>query len=336
MGLNSFPSLHLHPQRRGVLRAVGVVVPPEQHRINHSARACDSKTAIQAQTNLPIRNQSRPLDNMSLETLKKHELQQLMRDHGEDPPDRWTKVELRQRLVELEPELGVKGRSGDRDTELRGMIRHINQARSKKINLIQLCEAELQLVLSGNETVAQLERRAVEQAHRLSAVDGRDYVGFGKHAGLQYQDINRYHESYRTWVLQTDAESPGADYRLRRLARWLRENPIQPDNDGEISQVLKAKAKATPRRANGYQKKTMDLPMSVVEHPPPTSSSAAPSAGMEQMAQVITQLASAVQSLQHDLNDMKEERPRKKDTKVKEHTAPSTMTSDDYSRVGDL
>ncbi|CAE7241426.1 RE1 [Symbiodinium sp. CCMP2592] len=261
-------------------------------------------------------------------------LQQKLRDHGEDPPERWTKVELRQRLVELEPELATNSRRGDKDTELRTMIHRINQARQKKATLIQLCEGDLQLILTGNETVAQLERRAVEQAHKLTPADGRDYVGFGKHAALQYLEINRYQASYRAWVIQTDAESAGADYRLRRLAKWLRENPPDVDPENETPhRETQGRSKAAPKRKTGPASKALSLPMNTLEDEKAATSSTSTSAEMNQMAQAIMQMAGAIQNLQQDMNEMKEERPRKKDGKDRERQATSEGTSDGYTKV---
>jgi len=331
--LNNFFSLHLHPQLPGEQRSV------ERHNRLHRKDAdnrsygdmCESRTALQAQTERKCPWQHLHHANMSLDSLKKATLQEMLHDHGEDPPERWTKVELRQRLVEIQPSLGLKG-PNDHDTELRGMIRRINQAK-KKEDLIRMCEGDLQLILTGNETVAQLERRAVEQAHRLSAADGRDYVGFGKHAALQYMDINRYQPSYRAWVLQTDAERAGADYRLRRLASWLRENPVPRDQETHREMTVKAKVKAVPKRRTIPVEEEMELPMNTIDTELASASSATPAANMEQMASAISQLAGVIQNLQHDMNDLKEERPRKKDSKDKSRQTPSEATSEGYTKV---
>ncbi|CAE7868774.1 unnamed protein product [Symbiodinium necroappetens] len=271
--------------------------------------------------------------NMSIATMKKAQLQELLSQMGEDPPNRWTKVELRQRIVELDPELAQHQRGQDRDTELRGLIRKINQASKKKQTMVALCEGELQLALTGNETLAQLERRAVEQAHRLARAHAQDYVGFGKHSGLQYEDINHYQPSYRAWVLQTAQENPGADYRLVRLANWLRNNPPALEAD---SPVRTARPKA----------KMMMKPKTTMKSPPPTTidedaatSSDGPPIRADQLAKVLTQLSGAIETLQHEMKDLKEEkeeRPRKKDAKNMGRVAASDTTSEGYTKVDKL
>ncbi|CAE7161253.1 unnamed protein product, partial [Symbiodinium necroappetens] len=267
---------------------------------------------------------------MSLSNMKKVQLQNLLSDMGEEAPLRWTKVELRQRIVEINPELAEHKRGQDNDTELRGLIRKINQASKKKQLLVSLCEGELQLALTGNETMAQLERRAVEQAHRLARAHAHDYVGFGKHSGLQYEDINRYQPSYRAWVIQTDQESPGADYRLRRLAAWLRANPPAIEDEMPTREV-RPKAKSATRAKPPVK----DFPMEMNDGASATSSETPPIQAA-QMAQVLSQLAGAIETLQTEMKDLKDEkveRPRKKDTKEMQRRAESDATSDGYTKV---
>ncbi|CAE7937367.1 rps4x [Symbiodinium sp. KB8] len=287
-------------------------------------------TATPARSKIKNPTPQRAETKMNIATMKKEQLQELLSQMGEDPPTRWTKVELRQRIVELDPDRAQHQRGQDRDTELRGLIRKINQASKKKQTMVSLCEGELQLALTGNETLAQLERRAVEQAHRLARAHAQDYVGFGKHSGLQYEDINHYQPSYRAWVLQTAQENPGADYRLVRLANWLRDNP--PALEAE-SPVRTARPKA----------KMMMKPKTVMKEPPTTTidedaatSSDGPPIRADQLAKVLNQLSGAIETLQHEMKDLKEEkeeRPRKKDAKNMGRAAASDTTSEGYTKV---
>ena len=291
--------------------------------------------AIRAQVQTLVISCPRASISMSINSATKPALQQMLIDRGETPPARWSKVELRHRLLELEPELANPKKREENEPELRVWVKKINQASAKKTNLVTLCENELGLGLSGNETIAQLERKAMEQAHRLAKADPRDYVGFGKHAGLQYQDIHRYHKEYRAWVIRTAAENQsGCDHRLSRLAQWLFENPEYEEKtaiEETLEKYKPEKPVGLPRKNPGVTPKAKIAPSmpSTSEHGSASSSQAQ---GMEQLAGVITQMAGAIQSLQEEMQDLRAERPRKKDGANR--GPKSDTTSEGYTKIG--
>ena len=249
---------------------------------------------------------------MSLDRQNKASLQELLRARGEDPPRGWTKIELRQRLLELDPALGEAKSKEVHKTELQEWVCRINKARSKKAQLVELCTKELELNITGNETIPTLERHALQKAYRISTPMAEDVVGFGRHSALEYQDINLYHQDYREWVLRTDAEETGCDHRLRRLAQWLRANPVD-----KTEKEIREKPKAAPKPKEKYQPSTA------------SSSSATPSTMDREMLAVLQNLTGTIQDLKDEVSELKGERPRKKDPA----RAASETTSEGYTKV---
>ena len=148
---------------------------------------------------------------MSLNQMSKAVLQAKLRIHGEEPPEKWTVVELRARLAEVEPSLLEPSTTSSNRTELQNWVHRINKARVKKANLISLCQEEMGIEVSGTETIPVLERKALLRAHSLATPMARDLVGFGKHAG--YQPLPE--------VL------PGVDPENRFRGEWVR-LPVAP------------------------------------------------------------------------------------------------------------
>ncbi|CAE7224831.1 RE1 [Symbiodinium sp. KB8] len=247
--------------------------------------------------------------NMSLNSMKKQELQNLLHKKGENPPERWTKLELKQRLIELDPNLEEASSSRRVGTELQQWVHKINKASAKKAHMVALCETEMGLQLKGTETVAQMERQALQHAYRVAAPAAEDVVGFGKFAALEYQDINRYQPGYREWILKTDAESHECDYRLKRLATWLRANPSLP-KDKSVEDLLVENHKSASQTGK-------------------SSKASASSTTSGEIMQVLQQLAGVVQNLQEDVAEMREERPRRKESR-KPH---SETTSEGYQKI---
>ena len=244
--------------------------------------------------------------------MNKSDLQASLRAHGEEPPESWTVIELRSRLAELDPSKTEPAPRGGRKTELQVWVGKINKARAKKAHLIELCTQELSLVLTGNETVSTLERLALQRASIVAEPMAADLVGFGKHAALEYQEINRYQPSYREWVLKTDSEERECDWRLRRLARWLRANPVDKD------QAENKPAGKSPSRKKGGSSVAASSEISAggTASSTTSSASAAPVVVDKDMIAILQNLTGTIQNLQEKVAEMEEsrerERPRKK------------------------
>ncbi|CAE7273716.1 RE1 [Symbiodinium sp. CCMP2592] len=239
----------------------------------------------------------------------------LLREKGEEPPQRWTKLELRQRLIEMDPKL-AEAANKKQETELQQWVHKINKASARKSNLVSLCETEMEIPVKGTETVAQLETLAMKQAYRLSTPAGADVVGFGKFAALEYRDINNHQPGYREWILKTAKESHECDFRLRRLATWLEANPPLP-KDKSVEELF---VEGEPNRARA-------MPSSMMSSASSVSSTTSTEKG--QIMQVLQQLAGAVQHLQEEMTEMKEDRPRRKESRK----PGSEATSDGYQKA---
>ena len=178
---------------------------------------------------------------------------EILKNLGESPPSRWTMAELKQRIIELKPELDEPTKRTDKEvTEpgtVRQWVRAVNKAKQRKTDMVELCASKMNLSLSGHETIPVLEKAAMTWIYNHVEPTAEDDVGFGKYAALQYSDINLYYPSYREWIIKTDAEEAGADHRLRRLAAWLRANPVEKtksEQDKVVDAVYKKKATTSP------------------------------------------------------------------------------------------
>ena len=113
--------------------------------------------------------------------MNKSNLQALLREKGEEPPRKWTMLELRQRLIELDPDLANPTSTEDRKTELQKWVSKINKARAKKALLVELCQTDHLFVLSfacllewfgavWQHDAQQTPRHAVEQEETDASV----------------------------------------------------------------------------------------------------------------------------------------------------------------------
>jgi hypothetical protein len=85
----------------------------------------------------------------------------------------------------------------------------------------------MKMTLSGHESAHQIQGKAIRHLYKMVPAAAGDYVGFGKHADLQYVDMLDYPQ-YTDWLLKTHEENPEADHRLHRLAGWLLANKDKP------------------------------------------------------------------------------------------------------------
>ena len=115
--------------------------------------------------------------------------------YGEDPPQRWSKVELRRRLMELQEEHLETGSTAraNYDTEYQNMVKQLNTAGKTKAKLTefctQFCTQKLQLQVQSNDTMHIIQKKALEKICLITKADGQDPVGLGKHAACTYMDI---------------------------------------------------------------------------------------------------------------------------------------------------
>ena len=85
----------------------------------------------------------------------------------EEPPAKWGVTELRVRLEELEEEHGIVRQTGRSRTDLQEWTVKLNKAGPKKSVLVEFCQKELLIPLSGNETIPQLNKKAMDRIYHL-------------------------------------------------------------------------------------------------------------------------------------------------------------------------
>eukprot|EP00435_Cladocopium_sp_Y103_P012054 s2360_g3.t1 len=233
---------------------------------------------------------------MSLSSMNRAELVEALEKLGETPHAKASKMELRSRLMELYEEKGISY-GPKQKTELRQGVILLNQLSRKKIELQKWCQDTLQIHLTGQETIPQLQRVAMTKLYQTTKPDGSDPIGFGKAASLTYAEIIS-DVQYCQWVMTT-AQEGQCSPQLARLARWL-EMQKEETTNGAPDVIMKkgysephpkvlAKAKATKSSASQVSESS--------------------SATMAALAQVLE----AVKEIQEDVNELKAERPRKKE-----------------------
>lgn len=149
------------------------------------------------------------------------ELQQL----GETPPNGWTMTELKARLMELQEEKGIpETKTKTNKTELQQWVVALNKASKKKADLFQWCEETLGMATNKNETIAQVQKKAMERIYQRATAHGTDPVGFGEHSSLCYEELRDSQPGYAKWAIQT-AQEGECSFRMKRLTEWLLQNP---------------------------------------------------------------------------------------------------------------
>ena len=226
----------------------------------------------------------------SMSSMTKAELVAALKELGEVPPQKWSKVELKSRLLELEEEMGIKRAPvSPKATSLQKWVTKLNMANKRRSTLREFITEDLGGNAPDSCTKEQLNKIALDYIYDKAEACGSDPVGFGAHAAKSYQEVMESEDSYCQWVKATAAESNSI--RLMRLARWL-ESP-------EVTHT-------ETMSSRGYPK---------AKAPPPSlQSKKEDSASSQETHAMMRELAAAVQSLRSDLDSIKEERPRKKVT----------------------
>eukprot|EP00439_Symbiodinium_sp_Y106_P035766 s4552_g4.t1 len=258
------------------------------------------------------------LNNMTKEQLKNY----LYEEFHEHAYHKWTKVEIRQRLLELHNVNVEEMHRGTTLTATQQAVREVRVAAKKKMEIVKLCEEKYKLEVGKNDTIAILEARLLKIIYDTTEPEGGDAIGFGKNGHLQYREmLAPEHENYAQWVMTTAKEnpSPGCDPRLYRLARWL-----ETQNMEGRKKTLSITPTAAPKKTSrGY-------PTSPRMH---TSPSAA-SSSYEHMAkqdQKIDALAEVLADIKTELRELKGEKVRKQTIRPGTDTEMSEGAQSDTS-----
>lgn len=206
----------------------------------------------------------------------KPEYQAAIRRLGEEPPQKWTMMELSVRLQELETEHGVETKSKTMKTDLQAKTQELNKASRKKADLVAYIQETLKIPIKASSTIKELQKEAMNHIYQNSELDESDPVGFGEHAEMSYGEILKKHPQYCQWVIQTNQEGD-ACMRLRRLAAWLNMD----------------KPKTTYKEKSMGSQEKMNIQA--------TTTTVAPDSAM------VGQMVAAMQQMMNDMKDMKEE-----------------------------
>ena len=233
---------------------------------------------------------------------------------GEVPPSSWTLQELKLRLKELRNEMGLLEKGKKNRSPLRTMTIDLNKAKKeKKENLRNHVAQTLRVPLTGNEAMDQLMNKGLQAIYDQPPATGTDPVGFEVHAAKAYEDIFTDEKGYMNWVLTTAKEDPhNCSPRLLRLANWLYQR-------GQNEMINVAPGVYSPQKA-------ATAPTCVKTEGGKTFGDSMPSQSDANghMIQVMQQLMTTVSQLNEEVQNLKEERPHKKEGKaVSEATSGS-------------
>ena len=257
--------------------------------------------AIQAQNHL---NPKAPIYLLPMEQMTKTDLVLHLRAYGEEPPRAWTKVELRQRLYDLEAagEITI-AKGGKQKTPYQEAVAKLNKASHRKAHLVSYVQENLNMTVGPNETIAMIQKRAMAQLMENIPGSGGDLMGYGKYADVTYEQVVKTDPQYVEWAKTTASEGPCSIY-LDRFVNWVNTKTETPKKE-PLMVTKNPKAKAA---TSGKIK---------VEHgpspkPEKATESGSASSSTEKSVEI---LAKAVQELMHEVKEMKEERaasvPRK-------------------------
>ena len=231
----------------------------------------------------------------TMSKVRKEDVIHAIQEFRETPPSTWTLTELKMRLDQLRAEHGITKQNKGK-TDLRQWVIQLNVASKKKANLQEFCK-KLDLPLTHNETIAQLQKRAMAKIYDVSQPDPADPVGFGKAASLTYEEVKQ-DVNYCKWVVQTWEEGSTCP-QLGRLARWLKEGPI-PVKQEEDALMKNPEPKLTALSQATLAKKEEDAHS--------TTSHASSQALLEAMATVM----GTMKDIKEELSDLRQQRSRKK------------------------
>ena len=235
---------------------------------------------------------------------------------GEIPPKQWSVAELAARLDELRAERGLPpfGQAKSK-TPLRKEVIRLNEAAKKKGILQEHVQSHLQMPITGNETILQLQKMALTKIYQITEASAEDPVGFGCHSSLSYQEVLTQQPKYAEWCVATAREGP-TDPRLAHLAEWIQhqqEPEIAKQNNNHPPAATSAEMEAKGYTFTGQKLKKTGATS--------TTSSVSESITSSQMAQtqaMIQQLANVVIDLKDELQQVKQELPRKETKKEKD------------------
>ncbi|CAE7797952.1 unnamed protein product, partial [Symbiodinium sp. CCMP2456] len=218
---------------------------------------------------------------------------------GEESPENWNRMEIKQRIQEITEEMPALATAVAHKTPLETKMAQLSKSSRKKSTLREYLENELHLEVSDMDTIAAMQRKASNKILQECPVHGADAMGFGKYSQLSYQETYLKDTDYCKWAQATVAEGPSS-IRLERFVRRL----AKAEEDGGPKHPMNSSPMVAPRpKSRGYKA--------------PTSGSASSSAASKAppMAdprdELIMKMTTALQDLKEEVDQLRAERPRK-------------------------
>lgn len=234
----------------------------------------------------------------ALAKMSKSELKEAIAALGEQPPTSWNPTGLRVRLAELEEAQGINCSKGKTMTDHQTWVVKLNKESKKKDQLYHFCTNELRMVVSPNATMAEMKKDAMDKIYHISVATAEDPLGFGQHSSKTYQEVVTLHEPYARWAIKT-MEEGNCCHRLARFATWAQT------------------ALEKPRSSTGQPAATsMGYPTAAIKTEP----------GLLETQQMMMKVIEAVTALKNDVEELKEERPRKKKESEESYSMVSEPT----------
>ena len=153
--------------------------------------------------------------------MRKADLIQEIRSHGEVPHPQWTTVELRSRLREIRTMNLL-----NEENPLKGM------RTMRRDQLVTLCE-NLNVGYATHDTRGTLMRRLRESQTMRQPAEPSDLMEFGKYKEMTYGTVLEQHDEYAVWCIETAEESSSADARLVRFANWAHKELYEKAKKGK-------------------------------------------------------------------------------------------------------
>ena len=234
----------------------------------------------------------------NMDRLSRPELVLRLKALGEDSPDAWTKLEIRQRIHELAEEQPSLAAAVAHKTPLETQMSLLNKNSKKKATLREYVEQTLGVEVSDVDTIAAMQRKASNKILQECEVHGADPMGFGKYSQLSFQETYLKDPDYCKWVQTTTAEGP-CSIRLERFNRWLVKMAME---GGPKASPVEPEIVAPRPKSRGNKSASMTAA---------SSSSTPKTTTNDQRDEMILQMATVLKDLKEEVDQLRAERPRK-------------------------
>ena len=222
-----------------------------------------------------------------MERLTRPELVLHLRALGEESPENWTRLEIKQRIQEINEENPSMVTAAPNKTALETQMAQLSKNSRKKSTLREYLEKELHIEVSDMDTVAAMQRKATNKILQECPVHGSDAMGFGKYSQLSLQETYLKDPDYCRWARATKAEGP-CNIRLERFVRWLEKTE---EEGGPKEMMTETNKTTTPSTAS--------------------SSSGPPVPTPDPRDELLLKMTAALQDLREEVDQLRTERPRK-------------------------